>query len=409
MALTALEAKEPGELTAADVDAFLAAAPVETETLEFKRDADNWAIRRAVGGLANTYGGTFLLGIAERGGVAAEILPIADCAALARRIEQNLAASLSPPLPGLTVRAIATHDEAGIIVIRVPASSRRPHSVSKEGRGDALHVFVRRGAETRPADIREVQDMTLAAASQAQRVQARINEMQQRLLTDRERETIVRHRPAFQIHVSAAPASKVALMRGDLSPAMRPAEVDCDGPYGRIVYRDLDGEWRPIFRGIAVTTSRKHYACRAALYSDGALEIVFWARGLDAGSYNAEEEVSLYLGWWHGLTIARALWCEKVRQAVGEPALEFALGDLTVCDYPFVSLNSGDRYAGPLGYMPVEVHRPGLDQLLDEEDVQRLLNQATVDFYNLAGQSAPGGLANFNLTPVRQAWGLIGG
>ena len=408
MALTAIEAKLVDEITADDVRAFIAGGSFETETLEFKREAEPWAIRRAICGLANAYGGTFVLGVAERDGAAAALASVAACASEAARIAQGLASSLSPPLTGLRIRAIPIDGEAGVVVIRVPASARRPHSVSKEGRGEALHVFVRRGAETRAAGIREVQDMTLAASAQSQRVRDRVTVLQAPVLALRAAEPTTRLRPVFQIHKSAVPVAPIAMPRLDGDRSLRIDEVRFEGPNGLIRFQGLGGRWKPMFRGLRMANDGNGYHCRAALHADGACEIWFWGM-LPPERHDEDVAVHFQIEWIQALCAARVLWVEKIRRAASEPALEFALGDLFVVDYPRVELRQGQRFVDEIGLLLEGVLQPDLGQLSADADVQQSMNQITADFYNLAGEPAPEEPSVFDLAPVRRAWGLGGG
>lgn len=406
MTATALESKLLDELDAEDVRAFVASRSVtESQTLEFKQEASTFARRRAIAALANAYGGTFVIGVIEEAHVATGLKLVANCVEEANRLGQSVADAFTPPLVGLRIRGVPVEGDAGVVVARVPASPRRPHATSKPGEKDAMYVFVRRGLESRSVDMREVQDMTLVASSQAQRVFDRIDALQTPARRDRQSDP--RRRPPFHVHLSAAPVTPVSLGRLDADPSLRAGEIDFEGPFGPIVFRHLSGgDWRPIFRGLQKTSSRSGYECVSTLHADGSCEIDFRGLPLPDTRQVAAEDITFYLNWWLGLHAARVLWCEKIRLAAGEPQLEFALGDLVACDYAHVTLSPGQRYESEIGAMSVGLRVPDPGVFADAPDVNRLLNAAVTDFYNLAGQAGPAEDVVFDLGPARRAWGL---
>ncbi|MGA0534281.1 MULTISPECIES: AlbA family DNA-binding domain-containing protein [Hansschlegelia] len=407
MTVLALETTPIEELTADDVRDFVAGRNVaESQTLEFKQEASSFARRRSIAALANAYGGTFVIGVVEEAHVAVALQLVPDCVEEANRLGQSVADAFTPPLVGLRIRGVPVEGDAGVVIARVPASPRRPHATSRQGEKDGLFVFVRRGLETRAVGMREVQDMTLAASSQAERVFARIAALRSPVQESRLSEPLQRRRPPFQIHLCAAPVTPVSLGRLDADRTLQAGEINFEGPFGPVVFRHLNGDWRPIYRGLQMKSSRKDLECISTLHADGACEIHFRASPLTIVRHDAGEDVSFYLNWLVGLQAARILWCEKIRAAVAEPQLEFALGDFLACDYERVTLNAGQRYEGDIGAMSVGAQAPDPGLFGDAGDVDRLLNAAVRDFYNLGGQAGPTEDVVFDLAPARRAWGL---
>lgn len=86
------------------------------------------------------------------------ITPVSDVSAVADRLAQALAATIEPTQSILTVRAIASpNDEStGVIIVRVQSSLRAPHRSKR-----AKECYVRRGRESVPMPMDEIQDLTL--------------------------------------------------------------------------------------------------------------------------------------------------------------------------------------------------------------------------------------------------------
>lgn len=405
MALTALETKPLDAITAEDIHAFVAGRDVvESQTLEFKQQVGQFALRRAACAFANAYGGAFVIGVVEADGVAADLLPIENCVAEAARYAQGLADSLSPPVLGLQARGIPLHGAAGVVVLRIPASPRRPHATTKQGEGDALFVFVRRGAESKPAGMREVQDMTIAAMSQSRRALERLTALQKPILDDRA--GLPRYdRSPFMFHVCATPAVPISLPRVGRNADLEISEVDAPSPVGRLRFQWLGWRWRSIFRGRRMERHEAGHQCVAAIYADGSCELLFRHEPFGAGD-RPPDTLRLSLCEVLGMTAAVALWCEKIRAAAEEPLLEFATTSFIACDRDHIRMEEENRGVGRLGVLPQGLFVTEPTQLIGAEDVQRLLNAAVSDFHNLAGLGGPEADSAFDLSPIREAWRL---
>ena len=151
----------------------------EGETLEFKETlpgengrTDPWFTGGAVGryaqeqifkeivALANTAGGHVFIGIEEsedRPPIATAIKPLPHCADLATRLKQAAYSLIEPPIPGLNAFGVGTvGDGSGVVVFRVPPSRSAPHRLESN-----RHCYVRRGDESAPMRMREIQDLTI--------------------------------------------------------------------------------------------------------------------------------------------------------------------------------------------------------------------------------------------------------
>jgi predicted HTH transcriptional regulator len=124
---------------------------------------------------ANTTGGVLCLGItetAEHPKRAEAIRPLPRVHELGRRLRQAVYSVIEPPLPLLEVRGVETEaDGSGVVLLRVPPSRRRPHRQMLN-----RDVFVRRADETARLSMREVQELTIQAVSEATRIDAVIKE-----------------------------------------------------------------------------------------------------------------------------------------------------------------------------------------------------------------------------------------
>jgi len=133
------------------------------------------AIAEEITAFANTMGGTVCLGIAETQDHpkrADRPQPLPRVHELARRVRQAVYDVIDPPLSVLEAVGIETDGQGnGVVVLRVPPSRRRPHrhAVSKE-------VFYRRADESVRISMREIQELTIQAVSEAARVEKKILE-----------------------------------------------------------------------------------------------------------------------------------------------------------------------------------------------------------------------------------------
>jgi len=184
-------------MTAADIETVIGWP--ENENIEFnealpgeKGAPDPWLIGgevtkyakteifKEIVALANTAGGHFILGIEEsdeKPPVAKAIRPIRGCVDLAERLRRSANSSIDPPIPGLNSRGIATlGDGSGIVVFRVPQSRSAPH------RSSDRHCYVRRGDESVPISMREIQDLTIHLSRRIDELNARFERLRTEFL-----------------------------------------------------------------------------------------------------------------------------------------------------------------------------------------------------------------------------------
>jgi Putative DNA-binding domain len=184
--------KPLSELTAADIQGVIDRQQQEDIETEFKqalatRDGkpDRWmtdqsaignyakeALTKEIVAFANTQGGTLILGIKEdEDKRATSILEIPKCAVLAERLGQSIMSSTDPKITILDAIGVPTNGDAGVVVFRVPPSIRAPHRDK-----DTRECYRRRGDNSEPMDMREVQDLTLDRTRSFKRIEDRLYE-----------------------------------------------------------------------------------------------------------------------------------------------------------------------------------------------------------------------------------------
>lgn len=178
------------EWTLSDLQSLGSSRIPESQRLEFKSDfeqgeQERWrtrqdqissksrdALAEEIVAFANAFGGVLLLGILEERqddgtrvstGLGEVIPRVAECA---DRLESGLRDVIDPPLAMLEVKAIKRgDDDAGYLIIKIPASLSAPHGVGRPARG-----FVRRGASCEPMTMRDLQHTFWEARTAIDRV-----------------------------------------------------------------------------------------------------------------------------------------------------------------------------------------------------------------------------------------------
>ena len=158
--------KSLAELTLADFRSLVDGRAAETSSLDYKRDPYDESgdktreMLRDVVAMANAEGGYIVMGIAEvPGGRADKLTPFPQPDKAIQRMMQACLDGIDERIDGLQIQAFETDPGQGILVIRVPASSHRPHMVKREQRTD----FVRRyGTDRRSMTLPEIRFAMLA-------------------------------------------------------------------------------------------------------------------------------------------------------------------------------------------------------------------------------------------------------
>lgn len=128
-----------------DLDEHGRVRALEGKTLEFKRDLSSpTKPLRTIVAFANSAGGRLVIGVDDDG----TVVGVADPLAEEERITSLIADRISPQL--VPAVDLVTVGEATILVVDVPLSTRRPHSMTDQG--PEHRVYVRLGSTTRQAD-----------------------------------------------------------------------------------------------------------------------------------------------------------------------------------------------------------------------------------------------------------------
>jgi len=163
----------------------------ESQKLEFKNtlptatgDLDPWQqgkqkvgdyakkeLAKEIVAFANAYGGYLIIGIAESQAKPkhAETIGdlIRDCERCITDLERSLRSIIDPPLNDFEARAIADPSEngKGMLIFRVGSSSMAPH-----GYGRPPVVYIRRGEQSEPPTMRDLQNIFWEARTKFERI-----------------------------------------------------------------------------------------------------------------------------------------------------------------------------------------------------------------------------------------------
>jgi len=165
------------EIVWSDLQQLIAAGREEDDRIEFKnsfKGQDDYAalndkqrqvaldsIARESLAFLNTRGGDIIIGIDECEGptpAAAALRPVKSPGDAAERIARGLAALIEPAQTNITVRGLTDplDPTRGVVLVRVEASVRAPHRSKR-----TLECFARRGSESVPMAMDEIQDLTV--------------------------------------------------------------------------------------------------------------------------------------------------------------------------------------------------------------------------------------------------------
>lgn len=253
-----------------DIQHLIETGRAEDDTIEFKRSfkgGDDYAalneklreqsldaLVREVLAFLNTRGGDVVIGIRESDGptaTAEEITTVSNPEDTADRVLRGLTAVIEPAQTSVAVRGVANPSDAsrGVVVIRVRASVRAPHRSKR-----TQECFARRGSESVPMAMDEIQDLTLY------RSRIRLEQLQ---LLERQFADFVRGRAEnrdlgnhiFHIRTVVFPTTEQSIEITDQTlhalQNHNPVVYDNSGKAEQfsIVFRELYSRWKPVLRG----------------------------------------------------------------------------------------------------------------------------------------------------------------
>jgi hypothetical protein len=402
--------KPLNEIEWSDIEALRDSGREEDDTIEFKSSfsggsdflAFNDKQRNdAVDGIAkeviaflNGRGGDVVIGAKEFKNEHPKIealLPVPNVNQTVDRLGQALAAVIEPTQSILAVRAIACpiDVDAGVIVVRAPSSLRAPHRSKR-----LKECYIRRGRESVPMPMDEVQDLTLLRTARRSELLARldaalvdIGHLKVRRVTlpnDR-----LRLKMAYQPYVTGEiPISSEVLS------ALRQAKPVMS-MNGRVfdhlsIFDNLEHQGKPmlrgrIFEGWKDRGARQVY-CSASISSSLAVEWDYVDSGRHTNN-NSEAEIGLYDAWAIGF-FARALFSLKRLFELNAP---FAHGVLRVgyfCN-GVQKLLVGDGHWGEAFDLPEErIIFPDFE-ISEISGLEDIFAQIQEDFYSIAGVDNP--------------------
>ncbi len=341
--------KPADELTPHDIQELVSRDVQEGENVEFKRglsssgtsggspgstkitDGDKKSLVKEIVAFANSYGGRLFLGIEESNDeppTAQAIIPIPDCTDLAERLSRSCADSIDPPMLRLNVVGIPTQlNGSGVIVFDVPQSTQAPHMSNRDHR-----AYRRRGSESVPMDMRDIQDMTLRSANRYDRIEKEFSKRKKEF-DEKAKEFEANHNIGYCYRLSFIPLSEVDIDQVHGNTAIIPENKRlqarlssiADQPFAIVVpsrFNYLPA--RPIVRGTALTDVESvrdvGYATQEfTLWSNGGLEM--WIAEKDI----MYDRLRLHPEWLLN-PIANGLGnVERVRRYVDSPTLEYGL------------------------------------------------------------------------------------
>jgi len=177
MPTAVLSATDPAALTISDFETLVTAEVAESASLEFKSEpysGDHEGTReflKDVTSLANTNGGTLIIGVAETGGVASAVQPITepDADRHRQRLESLLQSAVEPRLFGVRMAAVPHPDGGHLLVLRVPRSSQPPHRVTAR---NSNRFWLRSSAGAYEASMEELRALFGLAGDTRERLAA---------------------------------------------------------------------------------------------------------------------------------------------------------------------------------------------------------------------------------------------
>jgi len=395
-------------INAQDIQQFCADQIAEGLEIELKADlpskagfaTDPWHTGKSVGqyarneiadevvAFANTFGGVVCIGITETKDHpkrADSPNPLPRVHDLARQLRQAVYDIIDPPLPVLESWGVELGSGRGVVLLRVLPSRRRPHrqQANKE-------VFVRRADESVRLSMREIQDLTIHAVSEAAKIDATIAERRGE------------HRKEVLQFLESTRSPQEGIWGGGLQFfAMPTSSLDLGRVVGRspltnlsaTVVADFDAakypcvwphaanlDWRPGLRQISAEKKVADRKARYSLLTNGTCEISFFLKA-------TEDRPGLFAGWLVGGLGTTLSWIERIRAEAGSN-VEFALApQLSIFGKP-ISLcryGSGSFAEGHATTLPPGFHEFPIMSVGPIEEFPQLLLRFDEDFWNLGG------------------------
>lgn len=401
--------KPLNEIEWADIEALRDSGREEDDTIEYKGSfsggADFIAFNdgqrtRAVAGIArealaflNGRGGDIVIGVREANNdhpKIEEIISVENVNATADRLAQSLAAVIEPVQSILGVRAITEGDDwtRGVIVVRAPSSLRAPHRFTGN-----KECYIRRGRESVPMPMDEIQDITLGRAMRrAERNQL----LEQKFATFESGKIGTRTLPTQRFHIRVVFVPNIdreIQLDAHILSAYRGNDLEVSneaGPlYNDVAFRELGHNWKPDVRGKFISSLPEngedvHY-CHKSIKQSLVMSADFsstWRTDL------RQQELSGVYGVWVVGFLANSL--VSIRNVLAQKP-EFGSGTLRISLYAFGNQNliTGDGIWARALQLPNGVESFPDFEIEGPLSIDQVFRQAQVDLYAVAGIECP--------------------
>jgi hypothetical protein len=405
--------REPLEtITAADIHQLCTDKISEGAEMEFKADLphrggrakDSWHTGGAIGeyarneiaaeivAFANTFGGAVCVGIDETTDHpkrADTPNPLPRVHELARRLRQAVYDVIEPPLPILEAWGVELNpDGSGVVLLRVAASRRRPHRLQPN-----KEVFVRRADESVKVSMREIQELTIQAVSEATRIETTTKDRRSQFRAElgkwlHERRTGGRPLWGGGYHLFAVPTTPLDLGRVVGRPKLTDLLVSTIAKFGpnkfECTWPPRRNAWKPGLRSIANEEDRTDIGryFTHVLRTSGECEI-----GLRFAA--TDERPGIFAAWLMGGLGTLLAWIEQIRQEA-QTNVEFAVAaQVPIIGKPGALVRYGaGGYDGYSADLPVGEHEFPLMSIGPADEFPNHLQRFDEDIWNLAGREA---------------------
>jgi hypothetical protein len=390
------------ELTQQDLETLCDKRWPESQNVEFKsglsaeHGQDPWykggrvaeyakkKLFKEIVALANSSGGRLFLGIdesSEKPPVAESVCPLPRCHDLAESLERSAYDWIQPPLMPMRVKGVQIgNDGSGVVIFDVQSSHNAPH------RSKDLQCYTRRGTESVPMTMYEIQDLTLRLDRRTDAIERSFDESKTefRLWAER-RKPATRRVVAFRV-VAVPTGAPLYISRTFRNPQIilpiqsfkavmdgnESAKVDLIAPFS-------PGSERPMMRGSIRDYENDQRGHQCIVRCDGRIELrwkEFWS---------APQENRIYAGWILADTANVMLMAEAFTTAAGVPGSEYAI------EVEATSFSTGGFGTFPLyGWNKIspfvgEIESP-FTQRLTMIDKNQVLGTLLTDLLDAAGQ-----------------------
>lgn len=397
--------KPLSEIEWADLEALQQSAREEDETIEYKGSLSGGAnftalsdsqkikaidsIAKEAIAFLNANGGDIVIGAREASNekpVIEAFAELEDVHSLADRLAQAVSAVIEPSQNLLGVRAVTQEGAtSGVIIVRARSSLRAPHRSSRK-----KECYIRRGRESVPMSMDEIQDLTLRRKDMRNDRLNRLADYADELHSNTLGRVELRHDRA-QFRLCYIPSSPLALaLEPEVLSAFRGTQpVLKSGNYetsNDVFSRRLHGPWKPVLRG---RSQQDHFRgedremfARRQIFESGELVADFSAR--TKFDNTPADGLAVHYEWFLGFVANFLTGISKVSDATNNP-----LEGFLSLSYRFtgnVWLSFGADGFGEMHSLPNETGSIPTFEIADRGQLPEIFQQLQVDLCALAGE-----------------------